>query len=138
MEKKRREGGRARKVWKGIKRALRPALLAMDGGPCTRQSFSEFNRQSRDFQHSRFLVLFAYAAVCGDVELKVVLGNFFALDSRFNVWSANSVSSSVQLEANCLTDATCCCAHSVVKKDVAAATLGKINFYRQGHRTAGL
>ena len=62
--------------------APRRAVLAMDGGPCTRQSFSEFNRQSRDFQHSRFLVLFAYAAVCSGVELKGVLGNFFDRHDR--------------------------------------------------------
>ena len=118
--------------------APRRAVLAMDGGPCTRQSVSELNRQSRDFQHSHFLVLFAHAAVCSDVGLKVVRGNFFAIDSHFNVWSTNSVSSSVQLEANCLTDANCCCALSVVKKNFAAATTGKINFYRQGHCMAGL
>ena len=28
----------------------------MEGWPCTRESFSEFDRQSRNFQHSRFLV----------------------------------------------------------------------------------
>ena len=30
--------------------------IAKEGWPCTRESFSEFNRQSRNFQHSRFLV----------------------------------------------------------------------------------
>ena len=31
-------------------------VLARGGGPCARESFSEFNRQSRDYQHSLFSV----------------------------------------------------------------------------------